>query len=53
MKSQPLACLLVFCAGMNWAAPNLTVTASDVGKTNTQLAGFYGRQVQYSIRLDF
>ena len=39
--------------GMNWASPNLTVTASDFGKTNTQLAGYYGRQLQYSIRLDF
>jgi hypothetical protein len=39
--------------GMNWAAPNLTVTASDFGKTNTQLTGYYGRQLQYSIRLDF
>jgi hypothetical protein len=39
--------------GMNWANPNLTVTASDFGKTNTQLSGYYGRQVQYSIRLQF
>jgi Carboxypeptidase regulatory-like domain len=38
---------------MNWAAPNLTVTASDFGKTNTQAAGYYGRQIQYSIRLSF
>ena len=39
--------------GMNWAAPNLTVTASDFGKTNTQLTGYYGRQLQYSARLEF
>ena len=39
--------------GMNWATPQLTVTASDFGKTNTQLTGYYGRQLQYSIRLDF
>jgi hypothetical protein len=39
--------------GMNWAAPQLTVTASDFGKTNTQATGYYGRQLQYSIRLDF
>jgi hypothetical protein len=39
--------------GMNWATPQLTVTASDFGKTNTQLAGYYGRQVQYSARLEF
>jgi hypothetical protein len=39
--------------GMNWAAPNLTVTASDFGKTNTQAAGYYGRQLQYSLRVEF
>jgi hypothetical protein len=39
--------------GMNWAAPNLTVTASDFGRTNTQAAGYYGRQLQYSLRLEF
>jgi hypothetical protein len=39
--------------GMNWATPNLTVTASDFGRTNTQLAGYYGRQLQYSARLEF
>ena len=37
--------------GMNWSNPNLTVTASDFGKTNTQLSGYYGRQIQYSARL--
>jgi hypothetical protein len=26
--------------GMNWAAPQLTVTASDFGKTNTQASGY-------------
>ena len=39
--------------GMNWATPQLTVTASDFGKTNTQLSGYYGRQLQYSARLEF
>ena len=39
--------------GMNWANPNLTVTASDFGKTNTQASGYYGRQIQYSVRLEF
>ena len=39
--------------GMNWSNPNLTVTASDFGKTNTQLSGYYGRQIQYSVRLQF
>jgi hypothetical protein len=39
--------------GMNWATPQMTVTASDFGKTNTQLSGYYGRQLQYSIRFEF
>jgi hypothetical protein len=39
--------------GMNWATPQMTVTASDFGKTNTQLTGYYGRQLQYSARFEF
>ena len=39
--------------GMNWAAPQLSVTASDFGKTNTQLTGYFGRQLQFSARLEF
>jgi hypothetical protein len=39
--------------GMNWATPQLTVTASDFGRTNTQLTGYYGRQLQYVVRLEF
>ena len=39
--------------GMNWSTPHLTVTASDFGKTNTQFSGYYGRQIQYSVRLQF
>jgi hypothetical protein len=39
--------------GMNWADPNLTITASDFGKTNAQDAGYYGRQLQYAVRLEF
>ena len=39
--------------GMNWATPQLSVTASDFGKTNTQLTGYFGRQLQYSARLEF
>jgi hypothetical protein len=39
--------------GMNWATPNLTETASDFGRTNTQLTGYFGRQLQYSVRLEF
>jgi hypothetical protein len=39
--------------GMNWATPQLSVTASDFGKTNTQLAGYFGRQLQFSAHLEF
>lgn len=39
--------------GMNWANPTLTVTASDFGRTNAQAGGYYGRQLQYSARLEF
>jgi hypothetical protein len=39
--------------GMNWAAPQLSVTASDFGKTNSQLAGYLGRQLQFSAHLEF
>ncbi len=39
--------------GMNWADPNLTITASDFGRTNAQESGYYGRQLQYAIRLEF
>lgn len=39
--------------GMNWAAPQLSVTASDFGKTNTQASGYFGRQLQMSAHLQF
>jgi hypothetical protein len=39
--------------GMNWANPQLSITASDFGRTNTQATGYYGRQLQYSVRLEF
>ncbi len=39
--------------GMNWVNPQLNETASDFGKTNTQLTGYFGRQLQYAIRLEF
>jgi hypothetical protein len=39
--------------GMSWANPNLTITSSDFGRTNTQAAGYYGRQIQCSARLQF
>ncbi len=39
--------------GMNWANPTVTITASDFGRTNTQAAGYYGRQLQYAARIEF
>ncbi len=39
--------------GMNWVTPQLDETKSDFGKTNTQLTGYYGRQLQYSARVEF
>jgi len=39
--------------GMNWVTPQLDETKSDFGKTNTQLTGYYGRQIQYSARIVF
>jgi hypothetical protein len=38
---------------MNWANPNLTIGNSAFGKTNTQAAGYFGRQLQYSVRVQF
>jgi hypothetical protein len=38
---------------INWGNPNVTVTASDFGVTNTQFAGTQGRQLQYALRLEF
>jgi hypothetical protein len=38
---------------MNWAAPNLSVSSADFGRTNTQFSGYAGRQLQYSARLEF
>ena len=39
--------------GMNWANPTTTITASDFGRTNAQATGYYGRQLQYSARVEF
>ena len=39
--------------GMNWANPTLDITKSDFGRTNAQATGYYGRQLQYSIRFLF
>ncbi len=39
--------------GMNWANPTVDVTKSDFGRTNAQASGYYGRQLQYSVKLYF
>ncbi len=39
--------------GMNWANPTLDVSKSDFGRTNAQATGYYGRQLQYSVKLYF
>jgi len=38
---------------MNWANPNMTIGNSAFGKTNAQAGGYFGRQLQYSVRLQF
>lgn len=39
--------------GMNYANPTVDITKSDFGRTNAQAAGYYGRQLQYSLRFQF
>jgi hypothetical protein len=39
--------------GMNFANPNLNITASDFGRTNAQAPDYFGRQLQYMFRLEF
>ena len=39
--------------GMNWANPQTSITASDFGRTSAQATGYYGRQFQYSARIEF
>jgi hypothetical protein len=39
--------------GMNWANPTVDVSKSDFGRTNAQATGYYGRQLQYSVKLLF
>ena len=42
-----------FAAFCSLSQLQLSVTASDFGRTNTQLAGYLGRQLQMSARLEF
>jgi hypothetical protein len=38
---------------LNWANPNVSITASDFGRTNAPVAGNFGRQLRYVIRVEF
>jgi hypothetical protein len=39
--------------GMNWANPSTTIGASDFGQVLAQAAAYYGRQLQYTFRVEF
>ncbi len=38
---------------MNYGNPTVNIAASDFGRTSAQVGGYYGRQLQYSVRLEF
>jgi hypothetical protein len=38
---------------LNWANPQVSITASDFGKTNAPAAGNFGRQLRYAVRVEF
>lgn len=38
---------------MNWANPNLAIGNTAFGRTNAQAVGYFGRQLQYSAKLQF
>jgi hypothetical protein len=39
--------------GMNWANPSTTIGASDFGQVLRQADAYYGRQLQYTLRIEF
>jgi hypothetical protein len=39
--------------GMNWANPNTTIGASDFGQVLRQADAYFGRQLQYTLRVEF
>jgi hypothetical protein len=39
--------------GMNWALPSTTIGASDFGQVLRQADAYYGRQLQYTVRVEF
>ena len=38
---------------MNWANPNTTIGASDFGQVLRQADAYFGRQLQYTMRVEF
>lgn len=38
---------------MNWANPSTNINASDFGRVSTQAPAFFGRQLQYTLRVRF
>ena len=38
---------------MNWANPNTNVTQSSFGQVLAQADAYFGRQLQYTIRVEF
>jgi hypothetical protein len=39
--------------GMNWANPSTTIGASDFGQVLRQADAYFGRQFQYTLRVEF
>jgi hypothetical protein len=39
--------------GMNWANPSTNINASDFGRVSAQAPAFFGRQLQYTLRVQF
>jgi hypothetical protein len=38
---------------MNWAMPSTTIGASDFGQVLRQADAYFGRQLQYTLRVEF
>ncbi len=39
--------------GMNWGLPNTNITQSSFGQVSTQADAYFGRQLQYTLRVEF
>jgi hypothetical protein len=39
--------------GMNWSNPSTNINASDFGRVSAQAPAFFGRQLQYTLRVRF